>query len=217
MAELGEHFKVDYENLVSKPQAVFKGQFYRITVLSDLLVRLEFSEEGYFEDRATELVKFRNFSIPQLKVDQNERYLDITTKYFNLRYEKEKSFAGNKYSPDSILRIKLLDSSNKEWYYGHPEARNYLGIVSNLDKTTDPFVEVAEVKDLKHIKRHFESMIDSKIKGLYSADGFCSIDDSKSNFIAEDVLLYIMIEKELMFMYLCIIGILVIVYKIIIL
>ena len=29
-------------------------------------------------------------------------------------------------------------------------------------------------------------MIDSKIKGLYSADGFCSIDDSNSNFIAED-------------------------------
>ena len=75
MAELEKHFKVDYSNLVSKPQAVFKGQFYRITVLSDLLVRLEFSEEGYFEDRPTELVKFRNFPIPQMKVDQNERHL----------------------------------------------------------------------------------------------------------------------------------------------
>ena len=53
MADLGEHFKVDYSNNVSKPQTVFKGQFYRITVLSDILVRLEFSEEGYFEDRLT--------------------------------------------------------------------------------------------------------------------------------------------------------------------
>lgn len=186
MAELGEHFKIDYKDLVSKPQTVFKGQFYRITVLSDLLVRLEFSEEGYFEDRPTELVKFRNFSIPQMKVDQNEKYLDITTKYFNLRYEKEKSFTGSKYAPDSVLRIKLLDSAGKEWYFGHAEARNYYGIVGNIDRTVDPFVEQAEVKDLKHLKKHFENLVDSKAKGLYSADGFASIDDSKSNFIAED-------------------------------
>lgn len=186
MTNLGEHFKADYENNVSKPQAVFKGQFYRITVLSDLLVRLEFSEEGYFEDRLTEFAKFRNFPIPQMKVDQNERYLDITTKYFNLRYEKEKSFYGNKYSPDSILRIKLLDAANKEWYFNHPEARNYGGIIANLDKTVDPFVEVADVKDLKHVKRKIENMLEIKIKGLYSTDGFVSIDDSKSNFIDEE-------------------------------
>ena len=186
MADLGEHFKVDYSNNVSKPQTVFKGQFYRITVLSDMLVRLEFSEEGYFEDRLTEFARFRNFPIPQMKVDQNEKYLDITTKYFNLRYEKEKAFNGSKYSPDSILRIKLLDASNKEWYYGHPEARNYYGIVTNLDKTTDPFLEESEVKDLKHVKRKIEDYLEAKVKGLYSTDGFASIDDSKTNFIDED-------------------------------
>ena len=186
MAELGEHFKVDYNNLVSKPETVFKGQFYRITILSDLLVRLEFSEEGYFEDRPTELVRFRNFPIPQMKVDQNERFLDVTTKYFNLRYEKEKSFNGNKYSPESILRIKLLEGAGREWHYGHEEARNYGGILKNIDKTTDPFLENVEVKDLKHIKKKIASLFDERIKGLYSGDGFVSIDDSKSNFLAED-------------------------------
>ena len=49
MAGLGTHFKSNYENCMSKKQAVFQGQFYRITILSDLLVRLEFSDEGYFE------------------------------------------------------------------------------------------------------------------------------------------------------------------------
>ena len=185
MAELGAHFKPDYNNLVSKPQATFRGQFYRITILSDLLVRLEFSEEGYFEDRPTEFAKFRNFPIPQMKVDQNEKYLDITTKYFNLRYEKEKAFNGNKYSPDSILKIRLVES-NKEWYFGHPEARNYGGIYTNLDRTTDPFLEDVEVMDLKHVKKKIQDMMIGKAKGLYSTDGFVSIDDSKSNFIAED-------------------------------
>ena len=187
MANLEEHFKADYENAKSKPQTIFKGQFYRITVLSDLLVRLEFSEEGYFEDRPTEFAKFRNFPIPQMKVDQNDRILDITTKYFNLRYEKEKSFNGNKYSPDSVLRIRLLDASNKEWYYGHPEARNYSGIVANIDKTIDPFIEDNNsVKDFKQIKSKVEDFINAREKGLYSADGFVSIDDSKSHFIGED-------------------------------
>lgn len=183
---LPEHFKVDYKNIKSKPQAIFQGQFYRITILSDLLVRIEFSEEGYFEDRPTELVKFRNFPIPQMKVDQNDRILDITTKYFNLRYEKEKSPAGNKYSPDSILKIKLLDAQGKEWYYGHPEARNYSGIVANIDKTMDPFLENSDNKDFKYVKKKVENYLIGRMKGLYSADGFVSLDDSKSNFLAED-------------------------------
>ena len=186
MAEFGSHFGIDYTNVVSKPQATFKGQFYRITVLSDLLVRLEFSEEGYFEDRPTEFAKFRNFPMPQMKIDQNERYLDITTKYFNLRYEKEKPFYGNKYTPDSVLRIKLLDSSSKDWYYGHPEARNYSGIPANLDNTKNPFIEEVEVKDLKYVKNKIDSFLELNSKGLYSADGYVSIDDSKSNFLAED-------------------------------
>ena len=50
-----QHFKINMEDCISEKQAVFQGQFYRITILSDLLIRLEFSDEGYFEDRPTEL------------------------------------------------------------------------------------------------------------------------------------------------------------------
>ena len=185
MAELGEHFKIDYSNIKSKPQAIFRGEFYRITILSDLLVRLEFSEEGYFEDRPTELVKFRNFSIPQMKVDQNEKMLDITTKYFNLRYQKERPFYGNKYTPDSVLSIKLLDTPGKVWYFGHPEARNYYGIIADIDKTVDPFTQNEKMTDIKSVKRMVENLF-VKTKGLYSTDGFVSLDDSKSNFLAEN-------------------------------
>ena len=183
MAELGEHFKVSYAAAKSKPQCVFQGQFYRITVLSDVLVRLEFNDEGKFEDRPTEFAKNRNFPIPQMKIDQNEKILDITTKYFNLRYAKEKSFIPSKHNPDANLKIKLLDTG-KEWHFEHPEARNYYGIIYNLDRTVDPFME-SETVDLKHAKKAFEDYI-MREKGLYSTDGFVSIDDSKSNFIGED-------------------------------
>ena len=198
-----EHFKADYASLMSQPQCVFKGEKYRISILSDVLVRLEYSNIGYFEDRPTELVCCRNFPIPQMKVDQNEKILDITTKYFNLRYVKESAFNGNKYSPDSNLRIKLINADNKEWYYTHPEARNYGGIVRGLDKTRDPFHDNEDVKDVKHVKQKIQDFFYNE-KGLYSTDGFVSLDDSKSNFIAEAMgkfsaklfMLYLMIEKE---------------------
>ena len=183
MAELGKHFAVNYDMAKSKTQCVFQGQFYRITILSDLLVRLEFNDEGKFEDRPTEFAKNRNFPIPQMKIDQNERILDITTKYFNLRYQKEKPFIPSKYNPDGNLKIKLLDTG-KEWYFDHPEARNYLGIIGNIDKTIDPFME-SETVDLKHAKKKLDDFL-SREKGLFSTDGFVSIDDSKSNFIGPD-------------------------------
>lgn len=182
MAGLGAHFKSNYENCMSKKQAVFQGQFYRITILSDLLVRLEFSDEGYFENRLTELVKFRNFPVPQMKIDENDSFLDITTKYFNLKYVKEKPFAGR--IADSNLKIILLDGNNKEWYYNHPEVRNYNGVIGDIDKTVDDSA-VDNLNNVKTIKKKIKDVL-YKEKGLYSPDGFASIDDSKSNFIDED-------------------------------
>ena len=40
---------------------IFKGEFYRITVLTDKLVRLEYSQTGSFEDRTTQLIYNRDF------------------------------------------------------------------------------------------------------------------------------------------------------------
>ena len=182
MEGLGKHFEADYVNCISKKQAVFQGQFYRITILSDLLVRLEFSDEGYFEDRPTELVKFRNFEVPQMKIDQDDNFLDITTKYFNLKYVKERPFAGK--VVDSNLRIVLLDGDNKEWYYNHPEVRNYYGILGDIDKTEDLTVD-ENLNNVRAVKNKIKDIL-YKEKGLYSPDGFASIDDSKSNFIDKD-------------------------------
>ena len=37
------------------------GDKYRITLLTEGLLRLEYSEDGVFEDRATQMVFFRDF------------------------------------------------------------------------------------------------------------------------------------------------------------
>ena len=163
MYELGDCFKIDLNKSVANSECVFKGNKYRITVLTERLVRLEYSDTGIFEDYPTELVINRNLPKPQFTVEENDRLLKISTKYFDLIYEKNKKFYGGKLSPTSNLRI-TLNNTDKVWYYNHPEVRNYRASVFNIKDTNN--------KDL--------------IKSLYSLDGFATIDDSKSNIILEN-------------------------------
>ena len=67
MSSLKPHFSVpEYEGAISHLNGIIRGEKYRITILSDVLVRLEYSETGAFEDRPTELVKFRAFDVLNL-------------------------------------------------------------------------------------------------------------------------------------------------------
>lgn len=186
MATLNKEFKVDKYGAISNEKAIFKGQFYRITVLSDCLVRLEYDEGGMFEDRPTELAKFRNFPVPEFKVKENETTLEISTKYFVLQYQKDKPFAGSMFAPDAYLKVALV-KSDKAWYYSHDEARNFKGFVNTID-LREPYMTPAEKtienKDVKNKAKKALNIKDS-LKGLYSTDGFVALDDSDSLIIDE--------------------------------
>jgi len=163
VANLDTHFKIDYNNSISNPKATFKGEKYRITILTERLIRFEYDTNGTFFDHPTELARFRNFPVPEFQVEEDDKNLVIQTKYFVLQYMKEKPFIGPKYAPDQFLKVGLMNS-DKIWYFGHAEARNFGGTKVSLDKG---------------IKEPFE-------KGLYSTDGFASIDDSKNLVFMED-------------------------------
>ena len=80
MYELGDSFKIDLNKSVANSECVFKGKKYRITVLTERLVRLEYSDTGIFEDYPTELVINRNLPKPQFTVEENDKlkYLEDT-------------------------------------------------------------------------------------------------------------------------------------------
>ncbi len=165
MGILGEHFKIDFSKLKAKDEMVFQGQNYRITVLTERLIRLEYSQTGIFYDNPTQLVMFRNFEVPKFEVKQDDKYIEIKTEYFTLEYAKEKSFDGGKLMPHSNLRVTTPGEDNKMWFYNHAEAKNYKGSYVSLDG--------------------IESNSKEK-NGLYSLDGFASIDDSNSCIFNED-------------------------------
>ena len=79
MASFGKHFTVNEKDGLSLPTAVHKGDFYRITVLTDRLVRLEYSVSGNFVDNLTDLVSNRNFPVPSYTFEEDDKYMVINT------------------------------------------------------------------------------------------------------------------------------------------
>ncbi|MBE6140536.1 MAG: DUF5110 domain-containing protein [Firmicutes bacterium] len=180
MTSFKNHFIPNLEIALSNKKAVFQGNSYRISVLSDRLVRLEYSKDGKFLDAPTIQVKNRLFSVPIFKVEQDEKFLVITTKYFMLQYAKEKPFEGPKFAPDTYLKVRLLNS-DKTWYYNHPEARNFKADAISLDDYKG-FVKLNN--------------------GLYSTDGFATLDDSKSLIINDQGIIVKQENKEKIDLYL---------------
>jgi hypothetical protein len=50
---------------LAHPDAVVQGDRFRITVLADGLVRLEWAEDGGFEDRASTFAIHRDLPVPE--------------------------------------------------------------------------------------------------------------------------------------------------------
>lgn len=163
MYNLGESFKVDTTKGVATNSKIFKGNKYRITILTDGLIRLEYDENGNFNDKLTELVVNRIFKPVEVQYKEDPKYLYVYTKNCKISYIKDRPFEASKLSPASNLSIELV-GSEKNWYYNHPEARNIGTPISNQENSTKLKLK----------------------KGLYSYDGFVSLDDSKSNLLNED-------------------------------
>ena len=164
MASMLEHFKIDVTKGFANPSCIFKGKTYRITVLSDFLVRLEYNPKGIFNDYPTIFALNRKFeSLPNFVVKQDDKFLNITNDNFVLEYIKEKPFFASKLVPDSNLRVTIKDT-DKIWYYNNPEVKNYKGTAGSF----------GDSKDIK---------LDN---GLYNVDGFATIDDSNRPVFVAD-------------------------------
>ena len=164
MYDLGPSFHINTSVLMSRPEAVMQGERYRFTVLTERLIRLEYSPTGEFNNYQTELVTNRLFAVPKYVKKEDASYLEIETDYFILSYAKNSDFNTGPVQPDKNLRVVVKETGLK-WYYKNPEAKNYYG--------NDICVEIP----------HGEK---DENKGLFSVDGFVSFDDSKNLRIDEN-------------------------------
>ncbi|QSF47887.1 DUF5110 domain-containing protein [Paenibacillus tianjinensis] len=69
--------------------AIIQGDCYRFTVLTSQLVRLEYSAAGIFEDRATQTVVNREFTVPEFRIIDHGNKLEMITQHLHLSYDKQ--------------------------------------------------------------------------------------------------------------------------------
>ncbi len=137
------------------------GEKYRITVLTDRLIRLEYSESGKFEDRKSFAVVNRDFPKTQAKVTEDENSIAIETAALLLTYDK-KPFSSQG------LSIELKETGSK-WNYGqaHDDYSNLWGTARTLDEA-DGWIRLG--------------------KGIFGRGGYAVIDDSVSQvFDGEEI------------------------------
>jgi len=146
-----EYFRFECEP-GANPNAIVQGKKYRFTFLTDRLIRLEYSENELFENRASQTFWHRKQPVPEFKVLNKAKILHVETKYLILKYRKEKRFT------PFTLSIQLKQSG-KIWYYGMPE----LGNLKATARTLDARSGACPLE-----------------KGLMSKSGFSIYDDSKS-------------------------------------
>lgn len=139
---------------------VVQGEKYRITMLTEGLVRLEYSEDGVFEDRATQMVLYRDFPETSYRLVRTEDGIEIHTSRIHLIYN-EKEFSANGLS----IQVKgNLSVYHSLWRYGE-EIHDLGGTARTLDEANGAI-------KLDH--------------GIVSQRGFSVIDDSKSQTLLED-------------------------------
>lgn len=96
------------------PRNIVLGKNYRITFLTDRLVRFEYNESGAFVDEASQVIWYRDLEEVPFEIKQKNNFLEIQTKSIRIRYD-ERAF------DESILSVKLRKPDNGcdlEWYYG---------------------------------------------------------------------------------------------------
>ena len=164
MYDLGANFKIDLMKSKTPSSFVYRGKNYRISILSDTLIRFEYSDTGSFNDYPTFFAQNRSFGKPKVNVVEDENILIIRNENFILEYKKDKNFVGSKLLPEQNLKVTITNTE-KIWYFNHPEARNFRGTSYSLDD--------------------FDGSVNLD-KGLFSLDGFTSVDDARTPILDQN-------------------------------
>lgn len=154
---------VDSNKATAQESQVVCGEQWRITVITDSLLRLEWSDDGEFVDVPTQTVVCRDFDSinlahnnPQFSVRNNENgLLEIETEKLLLTYNcKPFSKEGL-----SIVVRGVPCSQFNTWHYDDACPGNLLGTFRTLDQADGPV------------------QLDT---GILSRDGWAIVDDSSS-------------------------------------
>ena len=138
----------------------------RFTVLTDRLIRMEWAEDGFFEDRASLAIVNRNLPVPSFKVIRNGESLTIKTNAVTLTYTGSESFC-----EDNLKVTFKLNGRVQEWHPGKDDSANLLGTSRTLDKCNG-FGQLNPGDPME--------------QGIISRDGWAIVDESSRHVLEKN-------------------------------
>ena len=103
------------------------GHKYRFTVLTPSLIRMEYSRQGVFENRASQSVFFRDFPKNDFIQDSVDGWLKIETEKLILTYKENEQFSAD------TLNVRLKIEPASTWNYGE-DFEDLKGTTKTLDQ-----------------------------------------------------------------------------------
>ena len=140
---------------------VVSGDHWRIGLITDSLVRFEWSDSGVFENRPTQTILNRDFGSPvERRVTERDGRVIIDTAALTIVYDQQP------FSKEglSVVVKGVADTQFNTWHYGDAQRGNLKGTARTLDEA-DGAIELDN--------------------GVISRDGWAVIDDSAANIIIE--------------------------------
>lgn len=138
---------------IADPSAVVISGNARFTILTPRVIRMEWAEDGVFEDHASLTFINRRLPVPKFEKTDKDGWLQIETEQLILRYKIESS----SFNENNLHIEYAVDEAKKIWKPGMENKGNLFGTIRTLDG-------VNGATDLK--------------PGLISRDGWVLIDDS---------------------------------------
>ncbi|MCX6198647.1 MAG: DUF5110 domain-containing protein [Bacteroidetes bacterium] len=149
-------------NPMANPKALVVSGNSRFTILTDHVIRLEFSTDSSFTNQASLTFVNRNLPVPEFTSSETNGWLMIKTKYCSLHYQQN-SGAFNAHN----LFIEYSDGQHSfTWKPGIRDHKNLKGTTRTLDGCSGKF----SFYGLKKIPLE---------DGLLSRSGWTLIDDSE--------------------------------------
>ena len=137
---------------IALPQNTVCGSKYRFSILTPSLIRMEYSEQGIFEDRASQSVFFRDFPENNFSTERQDGMLRIETENLIVTYRENTDFA------EDTLTFKLKIEPASSWNFGE-DFEDLGGTARTVDSVNGP-VPLG--------------------RGVCSRNGFSVMDDSNS-------------------------------------
>lgn len=142
--------------------SVLSGECYRITVLTDQLIRLEYAEDGLFEDRPTQFAQNRTFDTVHFHYWKTQNGIELHTKCINLFYNERMFSSAGLWAENRTVCGGIYST----WHYGDPKHENLGGTIRTLDEV--------------------DGEIETDAGILSRLCGYSVIDDSHSPVLTED-------------------------------